>query len=224
MSARVIRIIVIVIVVLGAAGAYIAYDMLNAQRKADTISASTTDTALTPGTWEDTSQAPEENALQGDALSQYQVAADQPRALYIQKLGIAARIKPMDKTADGAIQTPRNIYDAGWYTRSAKPGQPGVTFIDGHASGATRQGLMAYVDTLRKGDVIDVEKGNAEKLTYKVVHVETVPLDSVDMQKALSVYGDAQKGLTIMTCTGIWIPEKLTYDKRAIVYAQQIEA
>lgn len=223
MSARVVRIIIIV-VVLGAAGAYIAYDIFNAQRKADTISAGKPDTALAPGTWEDASQAPEENTPQADTLSQYQVAADQPRALYIQKLGIAARIKPMDKTADGAIQTPRNIYDAGWYTRSAKPGEPGVTFIDGHASGATRQGLMAYVDTLKNGDVIEIEKGNAEKLTYRVVHVETVPLDSVDMQKALSVYGDAERGLNMMTCTGTWIPEKLTYDKRAIVYAQQVEA
>lgn len=224
MGARVVRIIIIVLVVMGAASTYIAYDIFNAQRKADMISAGKTDTALTPGTWESASQAPEENTPQADALSQYQVAADQPRALYIQKLGIAARIKPMDKTADGAIQTPKNIYDAGWYTSSAKPGEVGATFIDGHASGATRQGLMAYVDTLKDGDVIEVEKGNAEKIHYRVVHVETVPLDAVDMKKALAVYGDAEKGLNIMTCTGTWIPEKLTYDKRAIVYAQQIEA
>lgn len=224
MSSRVVRTIVVVGVIVAAAGTYVAVDFMNAQRKAETIISGPADIALAPGTWEDASQAPEETTPQVDVLSSYTVAADQPRALYIQKLGIAARIKPMDTTTDGSIQTPKNIYDAGWYTRSAKPGEPGATFIDGHASGASRQGLMAYLDTLKNGDTIEIEKGSAEKLKYKVVHVETVPLDAVDMQKALSVYGGAEKSLTIMTCTGTWIPEKLTYDKRAIVYAQQIEA
>jgi hypothetical protein len=55
-----------------------------------------------------------------------------------------------------------------------------------------------------------------------VVHVETVPKESVDMQEVLRTYGDATEGLNLMTCTGTWIKDERTYDKRAIVYTERV--
>lgn len=206
-------------------GGYIAVDAWVLQQRTETILSGnqTPEESLTPGTWESEAAAPEEATPPNSLLASYTVAADQPRALYIDKLGISSRIMPLDVGADGSIQTPKNIFDAGWYTGSAKPSEPGLAFLDGHASGATRQGLMAYLDTLAVGDTLTVEKGDGTELLYEVVHVETVPLEGIDMNKALSIYGDAEKGLNIMTCTGRWIPEKLTYDQRVVVYTQQIE-
>ena len=59
------------------------------------------------------------------------------------------------------------------------------------------------------------------RLTYEVVHVEVVPVDSVDMQKALAPYKGIEKGLNLMTCAGVWIKDRETLDKRVIVYAKQ---
>lgn len=157
-----------------------------------------------------------------DVLSEYVVAADQPRALYINKISIAARILPMGVNADSSVQAPRNIFDAGWYTSSAKPGNKGATFIDGHASGATREGLFAYLDTLKEGDQIGIEKGNGDQLKYIVRHVEIISLDTVDMNKMLAPYGDATRGLNIMTCTGKWVQATKTYDHRVLVFAEQV--
>ncbi len=163
-----------------------------------------------------------QNEAQLSALDTYSVAADQPRGLYIPKLGIASRIKPVGLTAENSIIAPTNIYDAGWYTGSAKPGQTGAAFIDGHASGSTRQGLFAYLETLKTDDELSVETGDGTRMNYKVKAVSIVSKDSIDMNEVLSPYDQAEKGLNLMTCTGRWIEDEKTYDKRVIVYTEQV--
>ncbi len=157
-----------------------------------------------------------------ESLSTYAVAPGLPRALYIDKLSIASKILPMGENKNGSIQAPLNIHDAGWYSGSMKPGQIGAAFIDGHASGPTREGLFAYLDTLVVGDTLQVEKGDGSRLTYKVVHTEVVPFEGFDMKKALLPHGRALRGLNIMTCTGKWVNEKNTYDHRVVVYTEQV--
>jgi len=162
------------------------------------------------------------NQTKRNPLEGYTVAADRPRALYIDSLQIAARIIPVGLTGK-SIQAPTNIYDSGWYTGSAKPDQAGAMFIDGHASGSTRLGLFAYLDTLKAGDKIRVEKGDGEMVHYEVKAVEIVSKDAVKMKKVLSPYGASEKGLNLMACTGTWIEAEKTYDKRVTVYTEQVE-
>ena len=167
-------------------------------------------------------EASDETPVAANAVTTYRVAADEPRMLTIDSLNISALIKKMDINSIGAIAAPVNIYDSGWYAGSAKPGTAGAAFIDGHASGATRKGLFAYLDTLKNGNEVRVERGDGQVLKYKVVHVETVSNDSLDMNKVLRTYGDAREGLNLMTCTGTWIENKQTYDKRVIVYTERV--
>lgn len=167
-------------------------------------------------------EASDETPVAVNSIKQYTVPADQPRMLRINSLSISARVRPMSVNSIGAIAAPVNIYDSGWYTGSAKPGEAGAMFIDGHASGATRMGLFAYIDTLKDGNEVSVERGDGQVLHYKVVHVETVSKDSVDMSKVLRTYDGVKEGLNLMTCTGTWIKGERTYDKRAIVYTERV--
>ena len=169
-----------------------------------------------------TAEASDETPVVTDTLSSYKVPADEPRILKIDSLGINARVRPMGVNSIGAIQAPVNIYDSGWYSGSSKPGTYGAMFIDGHASGATRQGLFAYLDKLQTGNIVSIEKGDGEVLNYKVVHVETVSKDGVDMNKVLHTYGGAKEGLNLMTCTGKWIASEKTYDNRVVVYTERV--
>lgn len=157
-----------------------------------------------------------------DDLSGYKVEAHQPRILSIASLSLEARIRPMGLNHDKSIQAPKNIYDAGWYTGSAQLGQPGAMFIDGHASGATRQGLFGYLDTLKVGDDVSVERGDGQKFQYEVVKVVTVPLTAIDMSAILMPYSGVEKGLNLMTCTGRWVKDGATLDHRVIVYTRQV--
>jgi len=167
-------------------------------------------------------EASEETPVEPAAVTKYTVPADEPRMLSIASLGISARVKPMGINSIGAVAAPVNIHDSGWYTGSAKPGMLGATFIDGHASGTTRKGLFAYLDTLKNGNEVSIERGDGEVFKYKVIHVETVSKESVDMKKVLSTYNGVKEGLNLMTCTGTWIENERTYDKRAIVYTERI--
>lgn len=167
-------------------------------------------------------EATDEAEVPKSAVAEYSVAADMPRYLSIAKLNVKARILPMGINSEGAVQAPVNIYDSGWYKGGAKPGTSGAAFIDAHASGSTRQGLFAYLDTLKNGDKVSVEQGDGTIFNYKVVHVETVARDAVDMDKALKVYSGAAEGLNLMTCTGKWIANQETYDKRVVVYTERV--
>lgn len=169
-----------------------------------------------------TVEGTDETPVVASALDGYTVAPDMPRFLKIKSLDMKARIQQMGVNSEGAVQAPVNIYDSGWYKGSAKPGTQGAAFIDGHASGSTREGLFAYIDTLKAGDGVIVEQGDGTEFTYRVVNVETVSKDAVDMNKALAVYGGAKEGLNLMTCTGKWIADQETYDKRVIVYTERV--
>lgn len=208
------------VVLLGITG-YVTVDTWMANNKAQATDQAT-DKDEASGTWTAAEEGQDETEVSEDVLAKYAVAPNLPRALYIDKLDIAARVLPMSVNTAGSIQAPLNINDSGWYTGSVKPGETGAVFIDGHASGPTRQGLFAYLDTLQKGDTLQVEKGDGKKLTYKVVHVDVVPLADIDMKKVLLPYPNVSKGLNLMTCTGKWLPKEYTYDHRVVVYTEQV--
>lgn len=206
---------------------YVSIDTIitNNNAKAALVNDFKSDTSAPVVTADQHAQAQEgrdETELSTQMLANYKVANDAPRALYINKLKVAARILPMATNKDGSIQAPVNIFDSGWYTGSMKPGQVGAMFIDGHASGPTRLGLFGNLDRLANGDTLQVEKGDGTKLTYKVVHTEIIPLEGLDMNKALLPYGRTVRGLNLMTCTGTWIQSKQTFDHRVVVYTEQI--
>lgn len=151
-------------------------------------------------------------------LANYKVAPDQPRILRIGKIGVAARILSLGEK-DGAVDAPKTVYDAGWYNKSAKPGQAGAALIDGHSPETGYNfGIFSKLDRLNNGDTLTVEKGDGTSLTYKVVAKEIVPYDAVDMNKALRPASGSDQGLNIITCHGKWLDDKKTLDHRLVVY------
>lgn len=210
----------VVIVALALAG-YIAYDFWAVNQKTNAI-LSAPGVVVGSDDSEKSGEGSEVAPVTIDDLSTYKVAADAPQILTIDALNVAARVRPMGLNSDKSIQAPRNINDSGWYTGSAKPGEAGAMFIDGHASGSTRLGLFGSLDTLKTGDTMSIEKGDGTKLTYRVVHVATMALEAVDMSKVLAPYDGVKNGLNLMTCTGTWVPESQTLNQRVVVYTEQI--
>jgi LPXTG-site transpeptidase (sortase) family protein len=123
-------------------------------------------------------------------------------------------------TNDGNIDAPKNVNDAGWYDGSAKPGQDGAVFIDGHTSfSSSFKAVFNDLPKLKEGDKIIIERGDGKKFTYTVAKNENVARTDVDMKKALSSYGDSKQSLTLMTCTGKYDYQARTADSRGIIYA-----
>ena len=168
------------------------------------------------------SEGKDETKVSDDAIAKYKVAADLPRVITIEKLGVKARVLQMNVNSDGSMQSPINIFDAGWYTGSVKPGQPGASIIVGHASGTTLGGVFNKLESLNAGDTISVERGDGKILRYQVIKKQTVKLSDVDMNSFIRPADGASEGLNLMTCAGEWIKNSQTRNSRVMIFTKRI--
>jgi hypothetical protein len=132
--------------------------------------------------------------------------------LIIPSVGINSEFVTVGLAGNGAVDVHPSL--VGWWNGSAQPGNRGAAFFDGHTPGA-----LTPLASISTGAIISVEKAKGQTLHYTVVYRETVAYKSVNMRKALSVYGGAREGLNLMTCAGTYIPSWGTTDQRLVVYA-----
>ena len=161
-----------------------------------------------------------------EEVYEYRVPMDRPRYLTIEKLGIyQARIIPVGINSKGALGTPNNIFDVGWYDASDKPGTGGTMLIDGHNGGPRVHGVFKDLPSLVAGDIITVERGDGVKYNYRVVENKTVPLADSDsyMKLALRSPEAGKESVTLITCTGEWSQAQDTYLSRQFTRAVLVE-
>lgn len=165
----------------------------------------------------------DEKPVTTDVIRSYRVAADLPRVVSIDKIGVKARALPMGVNSDGSMQAPINVFDTGWYTGSVKPGQKGAVIVVGHVSGPSQNGVFKNLKTLKAGDTISLENGAGTVFKYQVVKMETVKLEQVDMNKFINTVDGVMEGLNLMTCAGGWLRGSDTFDSRTMVYAKRVQ-
>ena len=157
---------------------------------------------------------------------EYTVAPDRPRYLSVDRLGVKnARILPMGVNNKGELDTPRNIFDVGWYESSGLPGTGGTMVIDGHNGGPHVHGVFKDLPSLVNGDIITVERGDGVVLKYKVVENNSVPLTEADkyMVTAMKSPEAGKESLTLISCTGEWSDQQQTYLSRQFTRAVLVE-
>lgn len=164
---------------------------------------------------------PSTNKPSQDEFKNYRVAADEPRYIFIPKINVRAMVGQVGLTKRNAIDAPNNIYNAAWYTGSAKPGQPGAMLIDGHLGFWTTPGIFSELKDLQGGDNIMVERGDGKTFTYKVIKSQTYPVDKVDMKAALAPITFGKPGLNLITCAGNVIKGANTYNQRIVIFSEQ---
>ncbi len=161
-----------------------------------------------------------------EEVREYTVAADRPRYLTIEKLGIYnARILAMGVNTKGELDTPRNIFDVGWYEGSGKPGQGGTMIIDGHNGGPHVLGVFKNLPNLVEGDIIKVERGDGIVYKYEVVENNAIALE--DSNKYMTTAGKSpvsgKESVTLISCTGEWSQAQGTYLSRQFTRAVLVE-
>ena len=159
-------------------------------------------------------------------IAEYIVAADMPRYLSVTKLGVSkARIIPVGINISGELGTPNNIFDAGWYDASAKPGTGGTMLLDGHNGGPHVHGIFKDLPTLTAGDIIEIERGDGIVFKYSVVKNITVALSDSDAEMTTAMHSpeSGKESITIISCTGEWSQTQRTYLSRQFTYAVIVE-
>ena len=168
----------------------------------------------------------DEEAPTEQEVVEYNVAPDRPRYLSISKLGINnARILPMSVNQSGELDTPRNIFDVGWYELSGKPGQGGTLVIDGHNGGPHVHGVFKKLPSLEIGDIIKVERGDGAVFEYSVVENKEISLTDSDayMSTAAKSPEPGVESVTLISCTGEWSQSQQTYLSRQFTRAILVE-
>lgn len=149
------------------------------------------------------------------------VAPSEPRYVRVPKISVDARIQSMGINSEGNIAAPRNIWDTGWYKNSAKPGESGTSFIDGHVNRPSLPGVFGRLHELKDGDEITVERGDSTIFAYRVDKVEVKKVTDINMADILGPHGSGQT-LVLMTCAGELNQTEQTYDSRVIIYASAV--
>ncbi len=174
----------------------------------------------------DTGEELDEEKPSEDVVREYTVAPDRPRYLSIEKLGIVnSRILAMGVNAEGELDTPRNIFDVGWYESSGKPGLGGTMVIDGHNGGPHVYGVFKDLPNLARGDIIKVERGDGIIYRYEVVENTAVLLEEANkyMNEAMKSPELGRESVTLITCTGEWSQAQQTYLSRQFTRAVLVE-
>ena len=172
-------------------------------------------------TYSGTQDRPSEAPITNNDKDKHVVAPDEPRFITITKLNISARVLGVGVNKDGRLSAPSNVSDTGWYKQSAKPGTPGAVLIDGHATGLTSKGVFYGLKKLVLGDEIVIERGDGQKITYKISETEAYHKDKLDMAKALQPMDPKKSGLSLITCTGKFNASQNEYEERLLVRAVQ---
>ena len=167
----------------------------------------------------------DETPITEEQIVEYTVAPGSPRYLTIGKIDVSqARIIQVGTLKNGEMGTPNNIFDAGWYNQTNRPGEGGKIIIDGHNGGPTKSGIFKRLPELENGDIVSIERGDGMKFDYRVV--ESVSREvktgaaSTEMLKAFQTPN--VETVVLITCTGEWFENESTYSQRQFVYAELV--
>ncbi|HVX23787.1 MAG TPA: sortase [Candidatus Saccharimonadales bacterium] len=156
------------------------------------------------------------------SVASYTVGPNMPRYLNIPKLGVHARVLSLGVLQNGALATPNNVYDTGWYNQSSQPGKTGAMLLDGHVSSWTAHGVFYGIKDLAAGDTLQIVRGDGVIFNYRVVKHQIFDHDKVDMQSAMRPVDPTKPGLNLITCTGDVINGTNEFNERVVVYAKQV--
>jgi LPXTG-site transpeptidase (sortase) family protein len=135
--------------------------------------------------------------------------------------GASAAVKPAT-TVGGELKVPTNVSHVGWWDGSASAGDPfGSTVIAGHVDSATGGvGFFAKLLRIDVGTTVTLE-GSDHRLTYRVVAVQTVAKEALASDSRAFDQSGAHR-LVLITCTGIYHPNRGGYDRNLVVIARPL--
>lgn len=145
-----------------------------------------------------------------------------PRAIRIPAISATSNtVERLGLNPDHTLQTPplTRVSDAGWYTGSSVPGDPGPAVVVAHVDGRGKLGLFARLSQLHAGDQVQIDRSDGRTATFTITSVAN------DVPKAAfpteSVYG-ATPGpeLRLITCGGVFDRKARSYLGQTIVFAQ----
>ncbi len=161
---------------------------------------------------------PDERPVPRDAA--YNVAPDQPKKIIIPSIATEGFIQPVGKDQFGNVGVPTNIHFAGWYVDNVKPGDRGLSIIDGHVSSLYGAALFAKLKNLRDNDEIQVQFGDNSIRRFHVVDKRELS-EPQTAKFLLTKREDIDQQLNLVTCGGRFDKKSDKYLNRVVVVTKR---
>ena len=144
-----------------------------------------------------------------------------PQKIKIDGVGISAQIVQVGVAEDGSLETPKDWKEAGWYYKSSKPGQPGNLIINAHYDDNFGNAAAFWqLKNVKVGDTVSVLDDFGRKYEYQISEYNLISIN--DPNRSDVFKSDESVKITLITCGGVWIPGKATYDKRLVLKGELI--
>jgi hypothetical protein len=142
---------------------------------------------------------------------------ENPKKIKISVLGIEAEIVEVNVAADGTLEAPKDWFQAGWFTESARASEPGNLIIDGHYDTSTGAPAAFWkLKNVKADDIVTLFDEYGRAYHYKVSEIFYLNInDPARLQIFESKKDNAY--ITLVTCGGIWLPGHGTYSQRLVV-------
>ncbi|MFX4305933.1 class F sortase [Exiguobacterium sp. A1_3_1] len=141
-----------------------------------------------------------------------------PKTLSIPTLDVKTKVEQVGLDKNGAMATPKNEQQVGWYKFGPRPGDVGNAVIDGHTDTKTGPAVFYQLRDLKKNDQIKIKDASGRTLVFRVKKL--VQYDHLDapLQK---IFGASEKrNLNLITCIGTFDQNAGTYDDRLVVFTE----
>ena len=131
----------------------------------------------------------------------FQVEAKAPRYLRIERTKLDTIVRGKSVSSNGSFQVSENIKEVAWYTGSSNPGDDGVVVISGISSFEGEKGALSGLDTLEKGDKIELESGDGNIYEYEVESINIT--SNKDAQEVLPTSQQRREGKETLSLISI---------------------
>jgi hypothetical protein len=142
-----------------------------------------------------------------------------PVKILIPTMDVHRPVEPVGVDSAGAMIQPSNDWSAGWYDLGPVPGAPGDAVIEGHAGYPGAPLIFGRLVNLRPGDQITVVLADGTSQLFVVASSTTVPAGGAPPFMG-AAFGPPR--LTLITCTGHFDANQITYSDRLVVEATYI--
>ncbi|MCO5218606.1 MAG: SpaA isopeptide-forming pilin-related protein [Thermomicrobiales bacterium] len=136
-------------------------------------------------------------------------------------IGVDAAVEYLE-IIDGQMQPPTGAEDVTWYKETNRLGEVGNGIYAGHLNyWGIPEGVFFRLESLKEGDVIEIDGNDAMTYSYIVQWSQNFPSDEEPPEEALGTTNE--RAITVITCGGEWVSARAEYDHRTLVRAVQME-
>lgn len=148
----------------------------------------------------------------------------EPTRLALPRLGLRAPVDPVGVAEDGQVEVPADPGRVGWYRFSPGPGSgSGSSVVVGHVDDREQGlGVLVALNEVRQGDRVTVSRSDGDVVSYEIVARRTVAKSELAGTDAFRRTG--RPVLTLVTCTGPFLPERGGYQNNLVVTAVEVPA